>query len=52
LLVYCIKYGDIARLTQGYDRCGNVCGRVTERIGIAPEDPKYACLGADMRRKG
>ncbi|XP_059470818.1 choline transporter-like protein 1 [Neocloeon triangulifer] len=51
LLVYCFKYGDINRIVNGYDRCGNVCGQVTERIGIAPEDPKYTCLGADMTKK-
>ncbi|XP_065351005.1 choline transporter-like protein 1 [Cloeon dipterum] len=51
LLVYCIKFGDINRIINGYDRCGNVCGRVTERIGIAPDDPKYFCLGANMTNK-
>ncbi|XP_059470748.1 choline transporter-like protein 1 isoform X2 [Neocloeon triangulifer] len=50
LLIYCIRYGNIYRILNGYDRCGNVCGRVTERVGIAPNDPKFTCFGADMTK--
>ncbi|XP_032681859.1 choline transporter-like protein 1 isoform X2 [Odontomachus brunneus] len=40
------KKGDIFRVINGYDDCGNVCGRVTP-----PEtDPKF-CKGADMTNK-
>lgn len=27
LLGYCMSYGDIYRIVNGYDDCGNVCGR-------------------------
>lgn len=27
LLTYCIYFGDLYRLVNGYDNCGNVCGR-------------------------
>ncbi|XP_045462805.1 choline transporter-like protein 1 [Harmonia axyridis] len=30
LLGYCISNGDIFRIINGYDNCGNVCGRETE----------------------
>ncbi|XP_065351006.1 choline transporter-like protein 1 [Cloeon dipterum] len=51
LLIYCIRYGDIYRILNGYDRCGNVCGKITERIGVAPNDPKFTCFGADMTKR-
>lgn len=28
LLGYCISVGDIYRIVNGYDDCGNVCGRI------------------------
>lgn len=46
LMGYCIQYGNIYRIIYGFDSCGNVCGRVTER-----ENPNYTCQGADMRDK-
>lgn len=30
LLGYCMSYGDIYRIVNGYDDCGNVCGRKNE----------------------
>ncbi|XP_044756952.1 choline transporter-like protein 1 [Coccinella septempunctata] len=31
-LGYCILYGDIFRIINGYDNCGNICGRKTISI--------------------
>lgn len=28
LLGYCVSMGDVYRIVNGYDDCGNVCGRV------------------------
>lgn len=28
LVSYCMHYGDIYRIVNGYDNCGNVCGRI------------------------
>ncbi|XP_075226118.1 choline transporter-like protein 1 [Lycorma delicatula] len=46
LVLYCVKYGNIYRIVNGFDSCGNICGRVTER-----ENPKYECQGKDMTDK-
>ncbi|XP_071631201.1 choline transporter-like protein 1 isoform X1 [Temnothorax longispinosus] len=42
-----VKKGDIYRVINGIDDCGNVCGRVTSH----ESDPKFACKGADHTRK-
>lgn len=46
LVGYCVRFGDIYRIINGFDSCGNVCGRVTER-----ENPKFTCQGQDMTNK-
>lgn len=45
LVIYCAVNGDIYRIVNGYDSCGNVCGRITER----QTDPRFACTGRDLR---
>ncbi|XP_025163675.1 choline transporter-like protein 1, partial [Harpegnathos saltator] len=39
-----VKKGDIFRVINGYDDCGNVCGRVTP----AESDPRFSCKGGNM----
>lgn len=41
-----MKYGDIYRIINGFDSCGNVCGKVTEQ-----ENPKFPCQGKDLTDK-
>lgn len=45
LLGYCVHNGDIYRIINGYDNCGNVCGRTNKPS--ANNDPKFSCLGAN-----
>ncbi|KAG5323745.1 CTL1 protein, partial [Acromyrmex heyeri] len=42
-----VKKGDIFRAINGYDNCGNVCGRVTSY----ENDPKFKCKGGDYTNK-
>ncbi|KAI5697866.1 hypothetical protein M8J75_016608 [Diaphorina citri] len=42
LTAYCIKNGDTARLFNGYDNCGNICG-----VKNAPEDNPKFCKGKE-----
>ncbi|XP_022187745.2 choline transporter-like protein 1 isoform X2 [Nilaparvata lugens] len=46
LLGYCISHGNIYRIINGFDSCGNVCGMVTKN-----ENPAYPCQGKDMTDK-
>ncbi|XP_037042642.1 choline transporter-like protein 1 [Bradysia coprophila] len=46
LLGYCISYGDIYRIVNGYDDCGNVCGMLNTF-----EDSASGCRGFDYRRQ-
>ncbi|XP_058055555.1 choline transporter-like protein 1 [Anopheles bellator] len=41
LIIYCMAFGDIYRIINGYDDCANVCGRDNK------PDPSLACKGAD-----
>lgn len=40
------KKGDVFRVINGYDNCGNVCGRVTK----GETDPEFQCKGKDMTK--
>uniref|UniRef100_A0A1B6CV87 Choline transporter-like protein n=1 Tax=Clastoptera arizonana TaxID=38151 RepID=A0A1B6CV87_9HEMI len=44
---YCIKNGDIRRITNGYDNCGNICGIKNEQLS----NKELACHGVDMTDK-
>lgn len=49
LLGYCIHFGDIYRIFNGYDNCGNVCGRDNVLDGLAqPEIKNSGCHGINM----
>ncbi|XP_034186152.2 choline transporter-like protein 1 isoform X2 [Osmia lignaria lignaria] len=39
-----VEKGDVFRVINGYDNCGNVCGRVTK----GETDPEFQCKGKDM----
>ncbi|ETN64441.1 ctl transporter [Anopheles darlingi] len=41
LIIYCMAFGDVYRIINGYDDCANVCGR--DNL----PDEKLACKGAD-----
>ncbi|XP_037916936.1 choline transporter-like protein 1 isoform X2 [Hermetia illucens] len=41
LLAYCVVNGDIYRVTNGFDDCGNICGRKNTRYDF------LGCSGAD-----
>ncbi|KAL7019770.1 hypothetical protein ACKWTF_011243 [Chironomus riparius] len=45
LVSYCIVHGNIYRILNGYDDCGNVCGVINEM------DNKLGCKGADKRKE-
>lgn len=44
MIGYCIYYGDVNRIIQGYDSCGNICGQNNTAT-------KYDCDGIDMSDK-
>lgn len=44
LLGYCMHYGNIYRILNGYDNCGNVCGR----INVFDCVNSTGCHGMDM----
>lgn len=49
LLGYCMHFGDIYRILNGYDNCGNVCGRDNTFNGLArPEIEDSGCHGINM----
>lgn len=45
LLGYCMYFGDLDRLLDGYDDCGNVCGKQNAKSS------EFACHGEDMTNK-
>lgn len=47
LLAYCMSYGNIYRIFNGYDNCGNVCGR----INTFAELDGTGCRGMDLRQR-
>jgi hypothetical protein len=49
LIIYCAKNGDIYRILNGYDTCGNVCGRYNEPI--EGYDKLRLCFGENMSQK-
>lgn len=40
-MAYCFAYGNIHRIMNGYDDCGNICGEENEK------DPLMPCKGSD-----
>uniref|UniRef100_A0A182VRR9 Choline transporter-like protein n=1 Tax=Anopheles minimus TaxID=112268 RepID=A0A182VRR9_9DIPT len=45
LIIYCMAFGDIYRIINGYDDCANVCGRDNQ------PDQSLPCKGADRTRE-
>jgi solute carrier family 44 (choline transporter-like protein), member 1 len=45
MLAYCFTFGDIQRILNGYDDCGNICGVMNEK------DNKLGCKGSDKRKE-
>lgn len=45
-LAHCYRYGDIDRVLNGYDNCGNVCGKNNKE-----RDSSISCLGGDFTAK-
>lgn len=45
MMSYCFMFGDIQRILNGYDDCGNICGVVNEK------DTKLGCKGSDKRKE-
>lgn len=45
MMAYCFSYGNIQRIVNGYDDCGNICGVVNEK------DNKLGCKGSDKRKE-
>lgn len=45
MMAYCFSYGNIQRIVNGYDDCGNICGVVNEK------DAKIGCKGSDKRKE-
>lgn len=39
--------GDVYRIINGYDNCGNICGRKNSPLS----DPSLKCFGKDMSNK-
>ncbi|XP_057661357.1 choline transporter-like protein 1 isoform X2 [Diorhabda carinulata] len=47
-LSYCFFYGDIYRVINGYDNCGNICGRDNKNLKNQNDGKKSPqCLGTD-----
>ncbi|XP_056632052.1 choline transporter-like protein 1 [Diorhabda sublineata] len=47
-LSYCFFYGDIYRVINGYDNCGNICGRDNKNLKNRNDGKKSPqCLGTD-----
>ncbi|XP_077291052.1 choline transporter-like protein 1 [Arctopsyche grandis] len=47
LIGYCMCYGDVYRIINGYDDCANVCGRTNQE----DIDPTGSCKREDMSMK-
>ncbi|XP_040155385.1 choline transporter-like protein 1 isoform X1 [Anopheles arabiensis] len=45
LIIYCMAFGDIYRIINGYDDCANVCGRDNK------PDQSLPCKGADRSKE-
>jgi solute carrier family 44 (choline transporter-like protein), member 1 len=45
MMAYCFSYGDIRRILNGFDDCGNICGIINEK------DTKLGCKGSDQRKE-
>ena len=45
MMAYCFTFGDIQRILNGYDDCGNICGVMNEK------DTKLGCKGSDKRKE-
>lgn len=45
MMAYCFSYGNIQRIINGYDDCGNICGVMNEK------DTKLGCKGSDKRKE-
>lgn len=44
-MAYCFAYGNIQRIVNGYDDCGNICGAENEK------DPLMPCKGSDRTKQ-
>ncbi|PSN43901.1 hypothetical protein C0J52_03676 [Blattella germanica] len=49
LISYCATYADMYRIINGYDNCGNVCGR--KNPYVKEYDRKEYCIGEDKTDK-
>ncbi|PNF24373.1 Choline transporter-like protein 1 [Cryptotermes secundus] len=49
LIIYCASNGDIYRIINGYDTCGNICGRYN--APVKEYDKLGVCIGEDMSQK-
>ncbi|XP_021924894.1 choline transporter-like protein 1 isoform X2 [Zootermopsis nevadensis] len=49
LIIYCAKNGDIYRIINGYDTCGNICGRYN--APVKEYDKLGVCLGEDRSQE-
>lgn len=47
LLSYCMSHGNIHRIINGYDNCGNICGQ----LNVFDEVNGTACHGTDQRKQ-
>ena len=45
MMAYCFAHGNIHRIVNGYDDCGNVCGMANNK------DTKLGCIGSDKRKE-
>lgn len=45
MMAYCFTYGNIQRIINGYDDCGNICGVMNDK------DTKLGCKGSDKTRE-
>lgn len=44
-MAYCFSYGNISRILNGYDDCGNICGELNEK------DSSMPCKGSDRTKQ-
>lgn len=45
MIAYCFAYGNIQRILNGYDDCGNICGEMNEK------DSTVLCKGSDRTKQ-
>jgi hypothetical protein len=48
LITYCANNGDVYRILNGYDTCGNVCGRYN--APVEGYDKRGLCVGEDKSK--